>query len=118
MRNYIAKGEALSYTNAGAPIASGDPVIVGEILCVAAVDIGTGETGTVGPVGCFQLTKLAGTAINQGDLVDYDVSAAGVTKLGAPAAGDLVSFGYAYEGALAGAIVVNVVLTPGTATLT
>jgi len=72
--NQVSKGKTLDYTNSGADIAVNSVVIVGSLVGVAAVDIATGETGTLDIEGVFNLPKVDGADITQGDTVNYDVS--------------------------------------------
>ena len=70
MKNKIAEGKSLSYTNGtGSDIAAGDLVEVGVKVGVAAVDIADGASGTVAMDGVFEVTKKAPLVITQGDLL-------------------------------------------------
>jgi predicted RecA/RadA family phage recombinase len=66
--NFIEKGEVLNYTAVNKPIASGDVVIIGNIVGIAKTDIAVGETGAVHITGVYSLPKAA-EAITQGTKV-------------------------------------------------
>ncbi len=91
MKNYVQKGDSLEYTNdTGGDIASGDVVVIGSQIGVAATDIADTESGTVQMSGVFTLPKTAGAAIPQGDPAIWDVSAgAFIPSTGTPATGDV-----------------------------
>ncbi|MDZ5666812.1 DUF2190 family protein [Atlantibacter subterraneus] len=70
MKNYLQDGNTIAITNAGATaILSGSPVIVGDIVAVAIVDIAPGETGDGRATGVVVLPKLAADDIAQGKAV-------------------------------------------------
>lgn len=114
--NKHSEGATIRYTNAGADISSGDVVVVNNMICIAAKDIATGETGTLFAEGAYTVPKSAGNAINQGEKVIYDVSASAFVYSGATAAtGDVSDAAVAWEDAAAGATSVVVKLCgPGT----
>lgn len=81
MKNYKEKGDVLDYTNAtGTDIASGDVVIVGNLVGVAVTDIADTEAGAVNLTGAYELTKDAPLAIAQGDELFWNVAGSKVTK--------------------------------------
>lgn len=80
--NHIQPGEAMPYTNAtAAAIASGDPVLVGNRLCVAIGDIAIGETGQLATCEVWELPKVGATAIGQGVDVYWDDTAKNITNV-------------------------------------
>ena len=118
--NRVQNGRRISYTNGGSAISSGDVVVVGTLVCVAMTDIANGDTGDLAVSEVYDLPKVDGAVIAQGERVIYDVSAGEVDDENAtPAAGDVSNFGVAWEakGATTGETIA-VLLTPGTGTVT
>lgn len=73
--NYLFTGDVLDYTNGGgATIASGAPVLVGNRLGIALVNIPAGGTGSVRMRGVFTVAKLSTDAVAQGDLLYWDAT--------------------------------------------
>jgi len=103
--NFIQPGETMEIT-AGSAISSGDVVVVGSLVCVAATDIANGATGTVYTSGVFDLPKVDAAVIAQGEALTYDVSASKFDDGSAVAAtGDITGSCVAWEalGATTGA---------------
>lgn len=100
-RKYIQPGEVIDYTNSsGSQINVDSIVVIGGRLGVALVDIPDGETGSVQISGVMRLPKVSGTAINQGDKIDYDASEAAVTTgIATPATGDVTQCAFAWTDA-------------------
>lgn len=114
---YVQDGAVLDWTNGtGAAVSSGDIVVMGDTVGIALVDIADGDTGSVQIEGVFTVAKVAGTAINQGDSVDYDASEGAVSKGITTAAGDVTTFGVAAAAAASADTTMQVKLTPGTGT--
>jgi len=113
MKNFINDGKTIHYANAGSPITSGQAVVVGNILAVAAVDIGTGESGTLHTEGVFTLPAASGAEIAQGETLVWDVSAEAFDDSAAtPAEGDLSgAFAIAWEAKGTGVTSLRVKLT-------
>ena len=66
MKNFIAEGNSMTFT-AGADVASGELVIVGEFAGVSVTDVANGGTGTLQLTGIVRLPKAAAAnAINAG----------------------------------------------------
>ena len=106
MDNYIGKGERITITGPSGGLSAGDPYVVGNIPCVACVDIAEGETGAAMTTGIFgftldadDLTTSGGLAIIAGDKIYYDASE--TPKLNVCASGNTL-FGYALEGVTKG----------------
>lgn len=60
MAHKIAEGKNLKWTNGtGGPVASGQPVIVGDVVGVSAGHYADGEIGVVYLEGVFALPKVA-----------------------------------------------------------
>lgn len=92
MKNYVQGGSSLEWTNGtGSAVVSGDVVVVGNQIGVAAVDIADTESGTVNMEGVFTLPKVSAAVIAQGEDVIYDVSAAAFDDNAAVAAAGDVS---------------------------
>jgi predicted RecA/RadA family phage recombinase len=87
--NYKAIGSTIEWTNGGTAVSSGDVVIVGDLVGIAAVDIANGATGTVHIEGVFEVACNASDTITQGMLLDWDASAGEfVDAIGTAASGD------------------------------
>lgn len=112
MKNYIQDGDRLTYTNdTGSDILSGAPVIIGSTIGVACVDIADGASGAVALSGVFELPKVSGNAIDQGDIMLFDATAGAFdAKTAADAAGDILGGAIAAEGAITTATTVKVKL--------
>lgn len=104
-KNFIQEGKTIALTNAGTEeIASGELVVVGDLVAVAITDIAVADTGDGFTEGVFQLPKLAADVIAAGQKV-YSLD--GTIQLDAT---DAVYAGYAWEAAAAGDTVVSVKL--------
>lgn len=87
--NYIQDGDVIQYT-AGATHAAGDVIKMGGTLGVALVDLVSGQTGSVAIQGVFELPKVTGAVIAQGESLVWDVSAGKFDdNLATPASGDV-----------------------------
>jgi len=117
--DYVNEGETLEYTNnTGSAISAGDPVVVGDCVGRAQVDIANGEEGVVLIVGRMKsAAKVSGTAWSQGDELDWDSSEEAFTKDLTPAAsGDVQNCAIAAEDATSAATTAEIILSnPGTA---
>lgn len=71
--NYQQPGIILQY-KASSEKNSGDVVVIGNILGVALTDIPKDDTGSVQIEGVFEVPKVSGNAISQGESLVYDVS--------------------------------------------
>jgi predicted RecA/RadA family phage recombinase len=122
MNNFIQDGRTLPWTNdTGADIASGDPVVIGNLIGVAAVDIADGASGSVAIEGVFSLPKVSGSsghAISQGSKVLFDVSV-GKFDVGTAtaAAGDISGCCVAVAAAATTATTVDIKLNVGIGTI-
>lgn len=116
--NFNQSGTTLNWTNGtGSTVTSGTMLALGALLVVAMTDIADGETGAVSAEGVFALPK-GSNAISAGDAVDLDVSAGAIDKVAAPASGDLVGCGVAWEDAASGDALVMVKINASAATVT
>ena len=77
MRNFIQRGDSLTFTNADAVVA-GQGVKMGSLFGIAATDAAPGETFEASIVGVFELPKVAG-AIGAGAKVYWKSDTANVT---------------------------------------
>lgn len=113
--NFIQDGDVIQYT-AGGTIAAGAVVKMGGTLGVALVDMVSGDTGSVAIQGVFDLPKVSGAVIAQGESLTWDVSAGAFDDNAAtPATGDVTgAAAIAWEAAGNGVTTLAVRLT-GTA---
>jgi len=113
MQNFVQHGSSVEYT-AGANISSGDVVIVGSLVGIAATDIANGATGTVAIEGVFEVACNSADVITQGMTLDWDASASEfVDAIGSAATGDNEDGVVAVTAAGAGVTTVLVKLLPG-----
>lgn len=119
-KNYLHAGAVLTLIGAAANIASGDVVVMGETLGVALADIPSGGDGSVQVDGVFEMPKVSGAVIAQGESLTWDVSVGAFDDNQAtPAAGDVTGpTAVAAESAGAGVTTIAVRFTgvPGTVT--
>lgn len=89
--NYIQPGEVIDWVNGtGSAVVSGQVVRVGKVLGVALVAIAIGATGAVQLTGVFEVPKVSGAVIAQGENLVWDASAAAFDDNAAtPASGDV-----------------------------
>lgn len=120
---YKQEGKVIQYT-AGANIAAGKVLKIGNILGVALQDIASGSTGPVAIEGVFLAPKVSGAVIAQGESLTWDVSAASGAgefddNAATPATGDVTgAAAFAWTGAGSGvtSLLVKFTGTPGTVT--
>lgn len=88
--NFVQPGKVIEWTNGGSAVDAGDVVAIGNILGVATVDIGAGESGSVAIEGVYTAPKASGAVIAQGESLTWDVSAGNFDDNAAsPATGDI-----------------------------
>ena len=116
-RTFVQPGDKLTYTASGADVSAGDVVEIGSMVGIADVDIADGESGTVTIAGVHEVTKAAGTAWNQGAMIDWDTSASAFSTGITPASGDITDCGIAAEAAGSAAVLGRVLLLPGRGTV-
>jgi predicted RecA/RadA family phage recombinase len=68
MKTFMQMGDVVTVTAPGA-VKSGDLVIVGSLIGVAATNADTGEDVEISLVGIFELPKVTHAGIDQGDPV-------------------------------------------------
>lgn len=79
MKNYIQPGKTVTVTAPGT-VTSGQLVVVGSLVGVAAFDAASGAEVEIDTEGVFTLPKVVADAIAQGDKLYWDSGAAKVTK--------------------------------------
>jgi len=118
--NYVQPGEVIEWTNSGTAVSAGDVVAIGNILGVALVDIANAASGSVAIRGVFNVPKVSGAVIAQGEKLTWDASAAAFDDSAAtPATGDITGApAVAFEAAGNGVTDIDVMFTgvPGTTT--
>jgi predicted RecA/RadA family phage recombinase len=112
-------GLVFNYT-AGADIAAGAVVKMGNILGVALVDIANGSTGAVQVEGVFEVPKVTAAVIAQGESLVWDVSVGKFDdNLAVPATGDVSgppAVAFEAAGSSATTLLVKFTGVPGTVT--
>ncbi|MCH2394320.1 DUF2190 family protein [Oceanibaculum sp.] len=108
MKNYIRTGNTMPIVAPLGGVETGQPVLVGDIVGVAAVAAQEGAATEVHIEGVFDLPKVADD-IDQGALVYFDATAGNFTT--DPA--DNAPAGIAFRAAVALDGTVQVKLTPG-----
>lgn len=106
MKNYIQPGDTLTIPAAEA-VVSGQVVIAGEIVGIAAGDGAIGDAIDVTTRGVFELPKVGADAIDLGEAVYFDLDS-GLATLTAT---DNVRIGVAVAAAGASVATVNVRLS-------
>lgn len=119
MKTFVELGDSLKYTNTGSAISAGDVVVVGNQIGIAAVDIAaTTGTGTLDMVGVFDVPKVSGAVIAQGEAVIWDVTAGAFDDASAsPDTGDISTACTAWEAAGSGATTIAVKINTGVGTV-
>jgi predicted RecA/RadA family phage recombinase len=80
-KNHIQQGQSMPYTNGGGTaIASGTPILIGVLLCIALGNIAAGEEGQVATEEVWEVPKEAPLVIAQGDQLYWDDANGVVTK--------------------------------------
>lgn len=116
--NYVNEGISIQHTASGSALAAGDPIVIGEQIGVALVDIAVGETGTVALSGVFTLPKVSAAVIAAGESVIWDASAGEFDDNAAtPATGDVSGCCVAMEAAGNGVTTIAVKLNVGVGTV-
>lgn len=121
MNNYQQPGKVISWTNGtGAAVASGDVVVIGNMLGIATVDIADGDSGNVAVEGVFSgVPKVSAAVFVQGEKLIYDVSAKAFDDSAAtPATGDVTGGAVAFVAGANTETTCTIKLTPGNTTVT
>lgn len=106
MKNFYAKGLTLLLPAISAALDSGQTVVVGDTVGIAAGDYAIGEDAVLNLDGVYTLPKASSGAIAQGAKVYVAASNGNVTTT----VSTNKFVGYAYEAAADGATTVNVLL--------
>jgi predicted RecA/RadA family phage recombinase len=85
---YVNSGQTVEHT-AGATIASGEAVVIGDCVGIALAGAASGAGVTLALAGRFTVPKVTGTAWSQGDKLDYDESTGKFAKGLSSAIGDV-----------------------------
>jgi len=110
---YVNSGDTVEYTASGA-VASGAVVVIGDAVAVAlAAAAASGDVIAVSRKGRFTLAKTTGTAWNQGDKLDWDVSEQEFHKGLSSALGDVTDCAIAAVDAASGDATGDVILIDG-----
>jgi predicted RecA/RadA family phage recombinase len=109
MKNFVQEGKTITVA-APANVASGQLVVVGSIVGVAAFDASSGADVEVTVAGVFELPKVATDVIAQGDKLYWDSSQAKLTKTAGTGSKPMV--GVATAAAGNGVSTVNCLLMP------
>ncbi len=115
MDKFVSNGKTMRIAT-GTARSAGDVVVENEVVGVVQEDVSATEVPVIAIEGVYRLAK-AGGIINAGDLVDFDVSQALVSKAIAPQSGDVTNFGIAMESVASGGTLINVKLIPGGGTV-
>jgi predicted RecA/RadA family phage recombinase len=99
--NFKTDGDVITWTNGtGSAVASGDVVVIGKLMGIAAVDIANGASGSVYLEGVFTVPKVSAAVIVQGENIIWDASAGKFDDNAAsPATGDVSNCVVAWEAA-------------------
>lgn len=116
MQNYIQQGSTILWTNGGSAVSSGDVVIVGDLVGIAATDIAGSASGTVYIEGVFEVACNSADVITQGMKLVWDASASEFVDANTPATGDNTGGVVAIEADRGS--VVSVKLLPGSGATT
>lgn len=116
MKNKVQEGKVMPFV-AAADVASGEAVVIGSLVGVSATAVASGDSGSAAIAEVYRLPKASAADISAGDTLIWDVSAGEVIVSGA-ATGDIDGFGVAFEAAGSGTDEVDVLLTPGSGTVT
>ncbi|MDO6406261.1 DUF2190 family protein [Pantoea phytobeneficialis] len=109
-KNFVQNGMTISILNAGAEaIASGDVVLIGNIVAVAITNIAVQDSGDGFTEGVFQLPKASADVFTPGAAVYVSDGTAQASADGG------VYAGIAWEDAASGSTVVNVKINAGAA---
>lgn len=103
-----SEGQTIDYTP-GSNVSSGDVVVLGNLVGVAAVDIDSGDQGALTVEGIVELPKASAEGeLTQGTVVFWDDSADEVVSAGADAGN--IYCGHVAKTAVASATVIDVKL--------
>jgi predicted RecA/RadA family phage recombinase len=119
MKNAVANGAVVNWTNGGSAVTAGQVVVMGHTIGVAVTNIAGGATGAVAIEGVFEVPKVSAAAFVVGEKLIYDISAGAFDDSDAvAAAGDITGAAIAMKAGANLETTCLVKLTPGNATLT
>lgn len=113
-------GNVVTWTNGGTAVLAGAIVVLTNCIGIALVDIANGASGAVAIEGVVSgMPKVTGNAWEQGEKLNWDVSAAAFDYSGAtPATGDITGGAIAWAAAASADTTGTIKLTPGNSTIT
>lgn len=79
MLNFVQPGNSITLTATGT-VTSGDLIVAGSLIGVAAVDAASGEEYVIDTQGVFELTKKTTDDISVGELLYWDSANSYLTK--------------------------------------
>jgi predicted RecA/RadA family phage recombinase len=89
MKNHVQTGRMMTII-AAATLTSGQVVAVGQLIGIASKDAAIGEEVELAMDGVYEVPKVSGAVIAQGESLTWDASAAAFDdNLATPAAGDI-----------------------------
>lgn len=92
MKNFVQKGDTMEFV-AGAAIASGEPVIVGDMVGISMGVYASAEVGVLSIEGVFSLDATNAEGALRGEAMYYDGGSGKVTNV----AGSLKKIGHAHS---------------------
>lgn len=115
----VQRGQRITLANStGSTIAKNTVVRIGNILAIALVSIVDGASGECGIGEVYNVPKVSGAVIAQGEYVTWDASAGAFDdSLASPATGDVSKGAVAWEAAGNGVTEVAVLLLPSGGTV-
>lgn len=117
--NLIQQGNTLTWTNtSGSDVVAGQVVVVAQQIGVAIENIATNAAGELAMTGVFEVPKVSGAEIAQGESLVWDSSEAAFDDSQAtPATGDVSGCCVAWEAASNGTTTVRAKLNVGVGTV-
>ncbi len=109
MKNFVQKGNTITVA-APADVTSGQLVVVGSIVGIAAFAVSSGADVEITVEGVFELPKVTTDVIGQGDKLYWDSGQAKLTKTAGTGSKPLVGIATAAAGN--GVTTVNCLLMP------
>lgn len=80
MKNFIQDGRSVPVTAPVGGVASGDLVVIGSLIGVAAYDAAAGAEVEIATEGVFELPKVSTDDVAAGDLLYYASATSNLTK--------------------------------------
>lgn len=115
-KNYVQPGDSITWNNGtGSAVSSGDVVVIGNTIGIAAGDIANGADGTVLTDGVFSgVPKVSAAVFAQGEKLIWDSSAGKFDDSSAtPATGDVTGGAVAWVAGANAETTCTIKLTPG-----